>query len=398
MKSGLGFPLKKLVKGINKMKIIFISSSLEPGRDGAGDQIRTLAAEMIKKGNDCAIIALHDKLTDNEFDGYQETMDINVKTLRLPSKWTADKRFESAKIWIDEFNPDWISLHYVCFGFNKYGLPIEMITSFRKIIGDAKLNIMLWELWCGMNNSAKDFKEKILGLMQKMHLKLFITAAKPDSIFTSTTYYIANLKKIGIESSLVPVIGNIPTDDFGLEKDWDKVVNSLNLSDLKNKSEWLILGFFGSFYACNGLDELIEDATKAAKRLNKKLCVITIGKSRQNNTEEMIKGMPGIRYIKTGVLEAEMINRVMQLIDMGVVTSAANGISKSSSAVSWMERGIPILISKKDKTYLKQEMEPDGIFQIESDEDIIKLHTLPISNKNPLIQVLKHYDSLEFVN
>lgn len=379
------------------MRIIFISSSLEPGRDGAGDQIRTLAAEMIKKGHECAIIALHDKLAETEFNGYQDTLGISVKTLRLPSIWPANKRFDTAKIWIAEYNPDWISLHYVCFGFNKYGLPIEMITSFRKIIGHAKLNIMLWELWCGMNNSAKDFKETLLGFLQKIHLKLFINAAKPESIFTSTNYYIEHLKKIGIESSLVTVIGNIPTNHFGSEKDWEQVVDNLDLN-LKNKSEWLILGFFGTFYPCNGLKELLEDAKIAAKRLNKTLCIITIGKSRQNNTEEMIKAIPEIKYVKTGILEPEMINRVMQLIDMGVVTSAANGITKSSSAVSWMERGIPILITKEDKTYLKQEMEPEGIFQINSADDIINLHALPITNKNPTIAVLQHYDSLALVN
>ncbi|MEZ2333999.1 hypothetical protein AB6735_00105 [Mucilaginibacter sp. RCC_168] len=380
------------------MKIIFISSSLEPGRDGAGDQIRTLAAEMIKKGHECAILALYDKLTEKEFNDYQETLDIRVKTLRLPSIWATDKRFDRAKIWIDEFNPDWISLHYVCFGFNKYGLPMEMITSFRKIIGDAKLNIMFWELWCGMNNSAKNYKEKILGFLQKIHLKVMVMALKPDSIFASTDYYIRHLKKIGIASSLVPVIGNIPTGYFGSEKEWNEVTNNLGLIHLKNKDEWLIVGFFGSFYPCKGLKELIEDTTKAAKQLNKTLCIITIGKSRQNSTEEMIKEMPDIKYIKTGVLEPEMVNRVMQLVDMGIVTSSANGITKSSSAISWMERGIPILISKKDKTYLQEQMEPEGIFQINSDKDIIKVHALSIPVKNPIDEVLKHYSSLEYVN
>ena len=53
------------------MKIVFLCGSLEPGRDGVGDYTRMLAAEIIRKGHNAAIVALADKYSLEPFIGTQ---------------------------------------------------------------------------------------------------------------------------------------------------------------------------------------------------------------------------------------------------------------------------------------------------------------------------------------
>src|ERR1043166_8574031 len=43
------------------MRIAFLCSSADPGRDGVGDYTRMLASECVRKGHECCIVALHER-------------------------------------------------------------------------------------------------------------------------------------------------------------------------------------------------------------------------------------------------------------------------------------------------------------------------------------------------
>jgi hypothetical protein len=60
----------------------------------------------------------------------------------------------------------------------------------------------------------------------------------------------------------------------------------------------------------------------------------------------------------------------MQLVDLGVITTTASALDKSSTAVAWLERNIPILISPEDKSYTEAEFKSQGIFQVNGAADI----------------------------
>ena len=93
------------------MRILFLCSCLEPGRDGVGDYTRRLAEECAMLGHECALAALNDsfvRTTSEEKQG-------GLPTLRLArgSDYGAVADFRK------KFAPDWISLQLVAYGLHQ---------------------------------------------------------------------------------------------------------------------------------------------------------------------------------------------------------------------------------------------------------------------------------------
>ncbi|GAA4914728.1 glycosyltransferase [Mucilaginibacter defluvii] len=354
------------------MKFFFICGSLQVGKDGVGDYVRRLACMLIVDGHQVNAVALKDHHVTVHEDGVQQLNGIELPVLRLPATLSSHERYKLLSKKVKAFSPDMISLQYVGFGFQKYGLPFEMLSGFKKAIAGIKLHVMLHELWCGMAVTA-GFKERVLGIMQKHFLKTLISKLKPQRVFTSIKPYHNYLKQIQVEADIVPIFGNIPVNEYGDDQEWKQLGLSKHLSLLSGmENRWLIIGFFGTSYNCPGLHEMLETIDQAAKKAGLKLGVLLIGHSRIQNVAEILKNIPGAVYWQTGALAPAMINRCMQLVDVGIVTSPVDGINKSGAALAWMERGIPVLISAFDKTYDDKEMKKLGIFQASSVNNVIE--------------------------
>ncbi|WP_183572988.1 glycosyltransferase [Mucilaginibacter sp. X5P1] len=367
------------------MKITFICASLEPGRDGVGDYVRRLACEIIKQGHKAEAVALNDKYVTLIKKDIQQLHAVGLPVYRLSASLNSADRYRYLYNRLEAFNPDMVSLQYVGFGFNKYGLPVDILLKLNKTLNKRRLHLMLHELWCGMAITAGQ-KEKILGGTQKLFLKMMIKGLKPEAIFTSIEPYRLFLQNIGIKATVVPIFGNIPANEEGDENDWQHLIDQTGLSSLiSNPQEWLILGFFGTTYSCLGLDELVKMAAFAAKSRGLKLGVLFIGNNRDQHTLNLIKAIPDTSFWQTGTLSTGMINRCMQLVNIGVVTSPVDGIDKSGSALAWMERGVPVLISQADKHYQELTMAKQGIYQAVSPDVIfracrIKDQLVPVNN------------------
>ena len=108
------------------MKIVFICSCLEPGRDGVGDYTGRLAAELIRVGHEVSLLALNDRFANAILSGDQERDGIKIPVLRLPSTLSDQDKTVHATNWINSVNPDLLSLQFVPFGFNPKGLPFGL--------------------------------------------------------------------------------------------------------------------------------------------------------------------------------------------------------------------------------------------------------------------------------
>ncbi|MCD8739747.1 glycosyltransferase [Mucilaginibacter roseus] len=354
------------------MKFFFICGSLQAGRDGVGDYVRRLACMLIANGHQVNAVALKDHHIAVHEDGVQQLNGIELSVLRLPATLSSQERYKLLNKRIKSFSPDIISLQYVGFGFQKYGLPFEMLSGLRRATAGIKLHVMLHELWCGMALNA-GFKEKVLGNLQKYFLKALITRLQPQRVFTSIKPYHSYLKQIQVEADVVPIFGNIPVNEYGDEQEWKQLGLSKHLSLLSGTEDrWLVVGFFGTSYNCPGLTEMLQTIDQAAKKAGLKLGVMLIGHSRIQNVVEILKNIPGAVYWQTGALAPAMINRCMQLVNVGVITSPVDGVYKSGAALAWMERGIPVLISASDNTYNEFEMKRLGIFQASSVNSVIE--------------------------
>jgi hypothetical protein len=355
------------------MNIAFICGSLEPGKDGVGDYTRRLASALIERGNAITIIAFNDRYVSETVTGQQESDGIKIDIVRLSARDAITEKLNVADKVIKEFRPDWISLQYVPFSYQKKGLPWQLGNQLKSISKGISWHIMFHELWCGMNPAAP-VKEKILGYGQKNVLKKLVRSLKPSKIFTNINSYGKRLNNYGITPvKVVPIFGNIPLNSSPPDNVWQSFIADNNINALINaENNVLLVGFFGAVYPCEGLDELMVNIQSAANNLKKRLLILFIG---HGNREQVINHFGDIitSEIKNlGALDFPLLNKVFSLIDISVVTTPSDGMNKSGSAIAWIERGVPVLISAKDKSYNSAELEKDKVYQVFNAGDVEK--------------------------
>jgi hypothetical protein len=355
------------------MNIAFICGSLEPGKDGVGDYTRRLASALIERGNAITIIAFNDRYVSETVTGQQESDGIKIDIVRLSARDAITEKLNVADKVIKEFRPDWISLQYVPFSYQKKGLPWQLGNQLKSISKGISWHIMFHELWCGMNPAAS-VKEKILGYGQKNVLKKLVRSLKPSKIFTNINSYGKRLNNYGITPvKVVPIFGNIPLNSSPPDNVWQSFIADNNINALINaENNVLLVGFFGAVYPCEGLDELMVNIQSAANNLKKRLLILFIG---HGNREQVINHFGDIitSEIKNlGALDFPLLNKVFSLIDISVVTTPSDGMNKSGSAIAWIERGVPVLISAKDKSYNSAELEKDKVYQVFNAGDVEK--------------------------
>ena len=348
------------------MKIIFICGSAEPGKDGVGDYTRRLAAALIQHGYFVSIIALYDKSINSNKVENQYVDDQFVAVLRLCYHMSHKERLERAKDYIDSINPDWLSLQYVPFSFQKKGLAIRLGNDLNKICGARKWHIMLHELWCGMNIKAP-LKERILGYLQRKALKIIIQDLKPVSIFTSLLSYQKYLIDININPLVVPIFGNIRVNQNFSDPQYVDFLRDLEIDEIDSSSMHIKIGFFGTIYQLDGIEELIMNFLKYAEIQNKKLVLLIIGDGRGPDIKTILNSK-NIIYVKTGRLSEFLLDNVLKLVDVGIMTSTSDGLDKSGSAIAFLERAIPVVVAGTDKSY-KESMKLNGLYQIKQIED-----------------------------
>jgi glycosyltransferase involved in cell wall biosynthesis len=378
------------------MKIFFICSSLEPGRDGAGDQARSLAAQLTKSGHEVILASLNELNISDRITGHQDSENVSLIVDRLPASWPAGAKLKIIRSTVKKFCPDWVSLQFVNFGYHRYGLPWKLIMPLRDAIGQSHLNIMFQELWCGIGPKP-GIKERILGATQMIFLKIMLLRLKPGAVFTNNNQYLSMLKRLGVTAKLAPVFGNIPLSEFGNDKEWEDIKNRVSLNDIDTQTEKsLVVGFFGTVYPAEDLELLLANAHEAAKILGRKLIILIIGHGRGVDVKPLVENFTDSLYFKLGELSPEMINRAMQLVDIGIITTPASVLNKSSTGSAWLERGIPLLLPNSDNTYNKSTLINRGIYQSGSPEDVIACFNAKgnFKPKNRFKEIVDTYEGL----
>src|SRR5665213_185879 len=170
---------------------------MESRLDGVGDYTLNLAEELAKLGNHVSIVAFHDKFITSQRETMYAVGDCgSLQILRIPAISSSMNRMKIIEQFLQDVNPEWVSLQFVSFGYHKYGLPFELVFSLPRVLKNKKTHIMFHELWCGMGEQPGK-KEQLLGFIQKIFFKLMISVLHPDVIFTNTESYARHLGQIG---------------------------------------------------------------------------------------------------------------------------------------------------------------------------------------------------------
>lgn len=315
------------------MKIVFICSCLEKGFDGVGDYTRRLALALIQNNNAAALIALNDKFVDDDFAGTQPDGGINLPILRLTAKAPVKARIVKARHYIDEFDPDWLSLQFVIFGYHSKGLPFGLASNLAALGGGRRWHIMFHELWVGMATESP-VKQKYWGKVQKNIIKNLIHRVKPAVIHTHSTLYQAQLNKLGFSAAHLNLFGNIPVK-AGHEKDKDQ-------DEMADKP--FTLAVFGTIHPGAPIRQFAKEAAEYAHREKVKFLLKIIGRNGpQGDIWANEWKAAGLQVEVVGEQSPEVISDTLLTASAGISSSAYFMIEKSGTAAAMLEHGLPVI-------------------------------------------------------
>ena len=333
------------------MKIAFIATCLEPERDGVGDYSRLLAEECTRQGYPCCLISLNDRFINNPSQGTIREGEIKMPILRLPSKISWKKRIGLARKFLISFQPDWVSLQFVCYGYNSKGIVFGLRKRLKELLQDFKIHIMFHELWIGEYLEAK-FKDKIVGGIQRFFILNLVKDLKPKVRHTHTRAYIAILKKYDILAHYLPLFGNIPvTTQNG--NDWlfpRLKEKGLDIS-VEDRSRFWLFGFFGALHPTWPPEPLFSYLRQAALKQGCKIGIISIGDLRGGEklwNKLCEKYSSDFVFLKLGYQPAERISRILNSIDFGIAIAPYVLIGKSGSIAAVSEHGVPVIVNSDD--------------------------------------------------
>jgi len=340
------------------MKIVFLCSSLEPGCDGVGDYSRRLAGALILLGHPTLLLAINDQFIRDKINGSQLEDNITIPVFRLPSNWTASRRFSEAKRWIDEQNPEWISLQYVPFSFHSKGLHFGLSKRLLLLGKGRHWHIMFHELWVGMNVEA-DGKLVWWGRFQKLMIKSLIKTIKPKVINTQTSIYLEQLKAMGFKGHHLPLFTNIPL----IHEKPPFSFNKLNSVKPTNKIDLVL---FGSIFPGVPADAFFKEIAQVSRLKKIQFSMTIIGRTgKEKEHWANICRIEGLTVNLLDEQEPESISHVLSNASIGISTTPVALAEKSGSIAAMSRHGLPVIcVSKSWRAKGLENISPlHGVFE-----------------------------------
>lgn len=313
------------------LRILFICSSLEPGRDGVGDYTRRLACELIRQGHQASIIALYDKNSiSNVVNGEQIDDGQQIDTLRLSNQLSWKSRIKIATIYLKSFDPEWVSLQYVPFGFQKKGLPFCLSNRLKDLVVGRKQHIMFHELWVGMNREATN-KYFAWGHVQKILIKIMLRNLKPRFVHTQTHLYQLYLANMGVEAHILPLFGHIPV-----------VQNMYHISEHINDSLRFVI--FGTIHPGSPVNQFVVELLDYSVQTSKPVSLLFLGR---NGSElefwTSTCKKEGLSYKVLGQQTSEKVSKILLASNFGIITTPFFLSEKSSVLATLREHKLPVI-------------------------------------------------------
>lgn len=314
------------------MKIVFFCGSLEPGRDGVGDYVRRLAAELAQQGHEPAAIALSDHHIQQEVATAPAPGGAALPLLRLPADWPLRQRLQRAQEWTDAFGAEWLSLQFVPFAFHPRGLAYNLGKHLARLGRGRPWHLMVHELWVGMDAEAP-LKHRWWGKLQRYLINAMITDLRPKLIHTQTALYQAQLAKLGFSSYVLPLFANIPNTSFARP---ERVAGE--------ESRTVSVVIFGSIHAGAPVVQFAHDAAQYAREKAVPVKLTMIGRcGKEQETWAASWRAVGLPVEILGEQTPDFISQVLWQASLGVATTPVDVIGKSGTAAAMLEHGLPVL-------------------------------------------------------
>lgn len=332
------------------MRIAFIHSCLEPGKDGVGDYTRLLAHEFLNQGHPACLLSLNDPFVTG---APIESNDI-VPTLRLGRHTPWPERIRKARAFLNVFQPDRISLQFVCYGWHPKGLAVGIGKRLQPLIDGTPLHLMLHELWIGEDRDAP-MKERIVGSVQRHFVLRMLRSLHPTIVHTSNLAYVQLLAKHGVTAQILPLFGLIPLVDQP-ESSW--LEGELAALGLETGPGWRdrhwLFGLFGSLHTVWPPEPLFSYLRDASQKHDRKIVILGIGRIGAGSDlwqSLASKYSHQFTFGKLGERPPEQISQFLQFIDFGIATTPWAIIGKSATVSTMLDHGLPVIVNRDELRY-----------------------------------------------
>jgi hypothetical protein len=191
------------------------------------------------------------------------------------------------------------------------------------------------------------WRHRLVGFFQRKGIARALRLLKPDVVHCTNFLYSTLLEKAAISNRVLPLFSAIPYcfDEF------DPYTQLLaRLAPGSYRSDWIVAGLFGSIYPSVNLLPCIKWLHDKGFSQSKRLLIVSFGNSPMAEAtfaalDQHFFGPDRPLFHVAGRLEAAAVSRWIRSADCGLATTPFNIIDKSSSAVSFVEQGIPVIVT-----------------------------------------------------
>ena len=337
---------------MTSLKVTMLCSSLEAGRDGVGDYARLMALALTGRGHRCQTISLNDPHVESGTTDAPSEEDKGVVTLRLSSRMPWRQREDAAARAIARFDPDWISLQFVSYGFHSKGLPVCLRTRLRRLAGRRRLHLMLHELWIG-ESADYGLKERAIGWLQKRLLLRMIRSLRPAVMHTSNPVYAAMLAEQGLQVGELPLFGNVAIEsDPSASWFCDQLRDSGIAISPSSRRGFLIAGIFGTIHPQWSPTTLLRSLELLAQERGQRLLFVAFGRiglAGEQMWESLARGgSDGTAFLNFGEQPSLRVSQLLQNLDLGVSASPWALVGKSGTIAAMLDHGLPVIVGRDD--------------------------------------------------
>ena len=325
------------------MKIVFLCTSLAPGRDGVGDYVRQLAHACTANGHVCILVALHDRHIGTVAAQVEKPNEI-----RMSATLSWSRRADALAKLLSEFDPDWISWQFVPYGFHAKGVLPAGVFALVDVTARWRNHVMLHEIWVGVARSDS-LRLRLVGAVQRRKLLLFLQRLRPAYVHTSNAAYQLTLAYHGWPSELLPLFGNMPVLPV---KRSDALAELREIAGKKLPDVPHTLGvIFGTIHPQWKPRPTFDWLTAAAIERGQPTALFVLGRIGGHGTrtlDQLSRTQRDIPIIQLGPQPPERISRLLQAADFGIATHPWGLIEKSGSTTTLLEHGLPVLVPRDD--------------------------------------------------
>jgi hypothetical protein len=314
------------------MKILFLCGSAEPGKDGVGDYTRRLCGELNRTGHEAQIMSLCDKEATCFITEIQMIEETAVTVRRIPIASSIIQRLAWAQEILREEVPDWISLQYVPYSFDRKGVPFWLPDFLKKLRGAHQWQIMFHELWIGMDIHAS-FKSRFFGFLQQKIVLKVLKNLEGTVINTQTNLYQQKIENLGYAAKLLPLFSNISNS------------NLIDALSVKENSNEIRFALFGGIHFGAPVQLFIKALKLELKKrkldLVKFIFIGNCGDAMEEWTS--ILDIEKIEYDVSGYCTDQEISKLLLSCDYGISTTPYLLVQKSGSIAALLEHKLPVL-------------------------------------------------------